>query len=175
MLGNHDLHLLRVAAGSRELSPTDTFQDVLEAPDREELLGYVRALPFARKIGNVLMVHAGIHPKWSDPLAQLEGLNPLHSNPDIDFVTRVRLCNSEGQRPEKNESDPKFEPWHQLVPTVPNRTIVFGHWAAQGLFVRPGFRGLDTGCVWGKSLTAWISEEDRLVRVPAARVYCQHK
>ena len=36
---------------------------------------------------------------------------------------------------------------------------------------RPLARGLDTGCVWGKRLTAWIAEEDRIVHVPAARVY----
>ena len=51
------------------------------------------------------------------------------------------------------------------------RTVVFGHWARQGLVVAERVRGLDTGCVWGKQLTAWIAEEDRLVQVPAARVY----
>ena len=51
------------------------------------------------------------------------------------------------------------------------RTVVFGHWAAQGLIVRPHLRGLDTGCVWGKELTAWIAEEDRLVSVRARRAY----
>jgi len=40
-----------------------------------------------------------------------------------------------------------------------------------GLVRRPHLRGLDTGCVWGHRLTAWIAEEDRLVAVPATRAY----
>ena len=40
-----------------------------------------------------------------------------------------------------------------------------------GLVHRPLLRGLDTGCVWGGRLTAWIAEEDRLVAVDAARAY----
>jgi hypothetical protein len=39
--------------------------------------------------------------------------------------------------------------------------------------VRPYLRGLDTGCVWGKALTAWIAGEDRLVSVPARRAYAR--
>ena len=50
-------------------------------------------------------------------------------------------------------------------------TLVFGHWARQGLVVRPGLRALDSGCVWGRELTAWIAEEDRLVSVPARRTW----
>src|SRR5262245_7417988 len=40
VLGNHDVHLLRVAAGKRKVGARDTFQDVLEAPDREERLAW---------------------------------------------------------------------------------------------------------------------------------------
>ena len=48
---------------------------------------------------------------------------------------------------------------------------MYGHWARAGLYVRPQLRGLDSGCVWGGKLTAWIAEEDRIVQVPAARAY----
>ena len=75
---------------------------------------------------------------------------------------------------EKDRPPPApFRPWHAFREATDHggRTIVFGHWAAQGLFVRPGLRGLDSGCVWGGRLTAWIAEEDRVVSVPAARVY----
>ena len=49
--------------------------------------------------------------------------------------------------------------------------LVFGHWARKGLVHRTWVRGLDTGCVWGGRLTAWIAEDDRLVSVPARRAY----
>ena len=50
-------------------------------------------------------------------------------------------------------------------------TLVFGHWAQRGLVAERGVRGLDTGCVWGGRLTAWIAEEDRLVHQKAAKAY----
>jgi bis(5'-nucleosyl)-tetraphosphatase (symmetrical) len=50
-------------------------------------------------------------------------------------------------------------------------TIVFGHWARPGLVRRDGFRGLDSGCVWGGRLTAWIAEDDTFVSVAATRQY----
>jgi bis(5'-nucleosyl)-tetraphosphatase (symmetrical) len=49
--------------------------------------------------------------------------------------------------------------------------VVFGHWARGGLVLRERVRGLDTGCVWGKQLTGWIAEEDRIVQVPARACY----
>jgi bis(5'-nucleosyl)-tetraphosphatase (symmetrical) len=50
------------------------------------------------------------------------------------------------------------------------RTVVFGHWARRGLVSAPRMRGLDSGCVYGGPLTAWIAEEDRLVQAPGQDV-----
>ena len=58
-----------------------------------------------------------------------------------------------------------FRPWDDFW--AGPRTVVFGHWARRGLVQTEFARGLDTGCVWGGSLTAWIAEEDRIVSVPA--------
>ena len=78
-----------------------------------------------------------------------------------------------GERPQHDDPPPPapYAPWfeHWRGRDVP--TIVFGHWAMRGLVREPGLRGLDTGCVWGGRLTAWIAEEDRLVHVPAERAY----
>ena len=40
--------------------------------------------------------------------------------------------------------------------------MVYGHWARQGLHVGPNTLGLDSGCVYGNPLTAWVAEEDRI-------------
>ena len=64
VLGNHDLHLLAVAAGIRPLHANDTMQDILEAPDREALLAWLRARPLAHREQGVLFVHAGVLPEW---------------------------------------------------------------------------------------------------------------
>ena len=66
VLGNHDLHLLAVAAGG-SAGARDTFEDVLRAPDRDELLGWLRQQPLAylEPRTNTLMIHAGLVPQWS--------------------------------------------------------------------------------------------------------------
>ncbi|MCA8979257.1 MAG: metallophosphoesterase [Planctomycetes bacterium] len=175
VLGNHDLHLLRTAHGTRELGRRDTLDEVLAAPDRDELLTWLAAWPFAREWDDLLLVHAALHPKWTDPVATLAGIDPLQPDERTDFATRTRYCDAAGNRPPTDWPPPvpPFTEWwrHWPADSSDTRTVVFGHWARQGLLVRDGFRGLDTGCVWGKQLTAWIAEEDRLVSVAAAREY----
>jgi bis(5'-nucleosyl)-tetraphosphatase (symmetrical) len=67
VLGNHDLHLLAVAAGVRKASRKDTLLDVLEAPDSEDILHWLRHRPLAYRESGLphLMVHAGVPPPWS--------------------------------------------------------------------------------------------------------------
>ncbi|MEJ7687210.1 MAG: symmetrical bis(5'-nucleosyl)-tetraphosphatase [Variovorax sp.] len=76
LLGNHDLHLLGIAHGARQAGRKDTLGNVLEAPDREALLDWLRQQPMAlhRSLGggDLLMVHAGVLPQWS--VAQTLGL-----------------------------------------------------------------------------------------------------
>jgi bis(5'-nucleosyl)-tetraphosphatase (symmetrical) len=173
VLGNHDLHLLRVATGIEDPKPRDTIDDVLDAPDRDELLEWLAARPFVRAWPDVVLVHAGLHPRWKDPERILAGLDPLGDDPAAEFVTHVRYCTASGRRPRRDDRDPgpPFAPWFRFYRA--KRTVVFGHWSARGLIVEPRLRGLDTGCVWGGALTAWIAEEDRLVDVRAARAYVQ--
>lgn len=177
VLGNHELHLLALAAGRRTPRATDTLQELLASPERDALLAWVRALPFVRRLGRTLLVHAALHPSWTEPERELAGADPLAPSPAALFAARARYCDTLGRTPERDDAPPgpPYRPWHELV--EPARlgldTIVFGHWAAQGLLVKPGFRGLDTGCVWGRKLTAWIAEEDRLVDVPARRAYAR--
>lgn len=66
VLGNHDLHMLAVARGHRKLRSADTFNKVLVAPDREEILNWVRSMPLFHydKEHNIAMVHAGVPPMW---------------------------------------------------------------------------------------------------------------
>ncbi|WP_221075930.1 symmetrical bis(5'-nucleosyl)-tetraphosphatase [Agarivorans aestuarii] len=66
VLGNHDLHLLAVANGIHRAKRRDKLQDLLEAPDKEELLYWLRQQPLIKKHPHydVVMVHAGIYPKW---------------------------------------------------------------------------------------------------------------
>src|SRR3990172_2361000 len=70
--GNHDLHLLTLAAGHAKRRDDDTFDDVLAAPDRDELLDGVRFRPMLHVEDEYVMVHAGLLPSW--PVAQAQDL-----------------------------------------------------------------------------------------------------
>jgi bis(5'-nucleosyl)-tetraphosphatase (symmetrical) len=70
--GNHDLHLLAFAHGKAKRRADDSFDDVLAAPDRDELLDWLRMRPLLHVEGGYAMVHAGLLPSWS--LAEAEGL-----------------------------------------------------------------------------------------------------
>jgi bis(5'-nucleosyl)-tetraphosphatase (symmetrical) len=64
VLGNHDWHLLAVAAGVRPRHRSDTLDDILDAPDREEWLAWLRARRMAVFEQGWLMLHAGVVPQW---------------------------------------------------------------------------------------------------------------
>src|SRR5690606_24529548 len=65
VLGNHDLHLLAVAAGVHDPKPGDTLADILAAPDLDALIDWLRHRPLAHFAHGHLMVHAGVLPQWT--------------------------------------------------------------------------------------------------------------
>lgn len=67
LLGNHDLHLLAVAHGVRKPHRSDTLDAILAAPDRGDLLDWLRTRPLALHLQGWLMVHAGVLPQWDVP------------------------------------------------------------------------------------------------------------
>ena len=173
VLGNHDLKLLSVAAGEREASAGDSFQDVLAAPDRAELLGWLRERPLLRGWPDLVLVHAGLHPDWRDPEAVArplearirEGRVPWE-DPALRFLVSVRHCDRRGRLAADDDSPgPGFLPWDRFYRG--ERRVVCGHWSRRGILCRPRLRSLDSGCVWGGRLSAWLAGQDRIVSVPS--------
>lgn len=212
VLGNHELHLLAVAAGLLPPHPKDTFHDVLTAPDRDELLGWLRKQPLIYRRGDCVLVHAGLLPQWSVPQAAKlarEVEQVLRSDGYLDFVgylykvgyltdqapmrwsevltgmerwgvvtnalTKLRVCSVEGEmmlshKGPPHEAPPGFIPWFE----VPGRksaeaTVIFGHWAALGLRIHEKVLALDSGCVYGRQLTAVRLEDRRIFQVGQPR------
>ncbi|MBL8434126.1 MAG: symmetrical bis(5'-nucleosyl)-tetraphosphatase [Zoogloea sp.] len=200
VLGNHDLYLLMVAYGAvRSRGKDDTIQAVLDAPDRDALLGWLRTRPLMHVEDGFAMVHAGLLPNWTvtqaralarevegalagpyhaDLLHNMWGSEPAAWSSDlrdyarmrviVNAMTRMRFCTPDGQMDFKVKGEvtkaPKgFVPWFE----VPGRksadtTVVFGHWSALGLRVEPRLLALDSGCLWGRELSA-VRLEDRAV------------
>jgi bis(5'-nucleosyl)-tetraphosphatase (symmetrical) len=194
VLGNHDLHLLAVVAGARELSANDTFADVLRARDADDLIDWLRQRPLLQRDDRSpprVLVHAGIPPpwdlqqaetharevegllrgeRWRSMLRTMYGNGPALWSPDlgqeerwrytINALTRMRYCDRQGRLDLTHSGPPGSQPrhltpWFDVADRHARSThIIFGHWSALGLLTRPDVTGLDTGCVWGGTLTA---------------------
>ena len=203
VLGNHDLHLLAVAAGVQALAPGDTLADILDAPDRDALIAWLRARPLALMAEGHLLVHAGLLPQWSagdalalaaevetvlrgeswaDFLGQMYGNKPERWDDTlsgaarlrciVNAFTRMRLCRPDGSMDFKHKESAGAPPGSGLMPwfDLPQRRwagtpVVFGHWSALGLLLRPDLVGLDSGCVWGGKLSAVCLDDRSLLQV----------
>ncbi len=201
VLGNHDLHLLAVAHGERQLNRKDTLTPILSAPDRDELLDWLRRRPLLHhdaQLGYV-MTHAGIPPIWSlesakararevenqlrndsyaDFFAYMYGDKPDKWRDDLsgwdrlriitNYFTRMRFCTPKGRLNLKAkqgiDAAPKgYAAWFQHPHhRCGQQKILFGHWAAlEGKTGSDTAIALDTGCVWGKSLTMMRLEDGK--------------
>lgn len=195
VLGNHDLNLLAVAQGSRKPHRKDTLAGVLDAPDRQEMLHWLRhqnmAMLLERGGTPLLMVHAGVLPQWTveqtmalaheveavlrgghaseffkamygntpnrwdDSLSGMDRLRVI-----VNALTRLRFCTPEGEM----EFDSKdgvgaapqgYQPWFEVATRQTARaSVAFGHWSTLGWLARTDVLSMDTGCVWGGSLSA---------------------
>ena len=191
ILGNHDLHLLAIDAGIRKTKSLDTVESILKAPDRKELINWVRKRPMALSNGKVLAVHAGVLPQWDlqqtieyaqevekalrsksykEFLGNMYGNTPNKWSRSLkgyerlrvitNALTRMRFCTPGGQMEfeskEGLESGPKgYIPWFKVPKRKTRDTLIyFGHWSTLGLLRQHNVIGLDTGCVWGGTLTA---------------------
>ena len=105
--------------------------------------------------------------RWDDSLRGIERLRCI-----VNALTRMRLCTREGVMDFKEKESASAPAGSNLMPwfEVPGRrsagqTIVFGHWSARGLVLRPDVIGLDSGCVWGGKLTAFCLNDRSLLEV----------
>lgn len=203
VLGNHDLHLLAVAEGAAKLHRSDTLNDILGAPDRDELLTWLRAQRLLYVEGDFVLVHAGLLPSWTvaqaqqlaheaeaalagqhyhDYLVHMYGNHPDHWEDDLsgynrlrvitNACTRMRVCTLKGEMEFKFKGEvcnvPEgYMPWFDVPGRASaNATVVCGHWSGLGLKVTPQVIALDTGCLWGGTLSAIRLEDRELFQVP---------
>ena len=113
----------------------------------------------------------GDEPDHWDP--HLEGMPRLRFT--INVLTRMRLCTAEGRIDVAMKGAPPpapspLRPWFEHPERKSREArVIFGHWSALGLVQRAGIVGLDTGCVWGGTLTALdLDREEPPACVPCA-------
>ncbi len=202
VLGNHDLALLVIAEAFKKPHRGDTYDELLAAPDRDELVAWLRHQKMLHAGNGCAMVHAGLLPRWTlaqagalareveaalrgpdyrEFLRHMYGNEPAEWRDDlaghdrlrviVNAMSRMRLVTPEGRMEFSHKTGPVnlpagYLPWYD----APGRAsrgerILFGHWAALGLLQREDVVCLDTGCVWGRALTALRLEDGRLFQV----------
>jgi hypothetical protein len=151
VLGNHDRAVMRALNGETvELKPSQRkcLEELSEG--REGYAEYLNGLPLFFDLGAHAVVHAGVRPGVALGAQTVEDLTELRTL-GPDRASRVGT------------------PWYEVYDG--DKVILFGHWPAGPPRRGPRAIGLDTGCVYGYSLTAYVIEEARLVSVPARRAY----
>jgi bis(5'-nucleosyl)-tetraphosphatase (symmetrical) len=207
VLGNHDLHFLAIHLGGHSLNRNDTFVDLLNSAEVDEIADWYCQQPliFVDQALGYAMVHAGIPHIWN--LEQAMGLaaeveaairgkkraayfqRMYGDKPDqwddsctgmarlrviTNYLTRMRLLDDEGRmnfsdKGRLRDAPTGWQPWYEMRMQHPlSVKLLFGHWAA--LESGTGYAdvvALDTGCVWGRELTALCLETGKRHVVPA--------
>jgi len=154
VLGNHDRAILRYWRGeTAKLKPKQEIcrQELEEEDGRERYAAYLASLPTMIEAGaHHLVVHAGVRPGVARSAQSIEDLTELRTLGD-------------------DRTDREGVPWYEVYDG--EQTVLFGHWPQA--VPRRGRRaiGLDTGCVYGYHLTAYILETGEFAQIKARRAY----
>lgn len=173
VLGNHEIGFMASALGLRPIKYTDTLGELLDRPDCDDWIEWLRRRPLCARgaLGDTpfVMVHAAVHPDWDvgeveararaverrlghedrGELLCLLGASP-EDDVDRDALGLLTSCRSVTPDGAWSKLEPVASavPWHAAWSSRGHGYgVVYGHWSLQGLHVAPGLRGLDTGCV----------------------------
>jgi bis(5'-nucleosyl)-tetraphosphatase (symmetrical) len=143
------------------LAQTQTYARAVEANVARNDANFFRAL------------YGNLPARWDDELAE-----PARSRVIVNALTRLRYCDADGNM-DLQQKGPLGSQAAGLFPWFKNprrrtrdQRIVFGHWSALGLYCDDNVVGLDTGCAWGRTLTAarLDSEPPEFTSVPCSDV-----
>jgi hypothetical protein len=151
VLGNHDRALLQAWKGERaELKPAQEKCRAQLDAGRERYAAFLDSLPLFIDLGSHVVVHAGLRP------------NVALAEQTVEDLTELRTLG-----PDRTSRE--GTPWYEVYEG--ERVALFGHWPMTPPRRGPRALGLDTGCVYGYSLTAYVVETGEFYSVPARRTY----
>lgn len=149
LMGNHEHEYLN---HYREIPVFKKLHDKMPG----KLHDWIAERPLWIESDTFLAVHAGLFP----------GKHPSETPEQI--VLNIRTVRPENGF-ESELSNPTNKPWYEYY--TGKKPVFYGHWARQGLTIRPPTYGLDSGCVYGRALSAFILESQKLVQIPAKEQY----
>lgn len=157
ILGNHELRLLRARGNGSKKQLKSYDHSTVKALTKEDW-NFLGALPKFQygPTEEIVMVHGGFLPDqpW---LAQ-----------DIDTITKIQVIDKKGNAAKRSDA-PGAKPWADFWGGRP--FVIYGHTPRPNVLERPGSIGIDTGCVYGGHLTAYVIDDRSLVQVRARKAY----
>jgi len=161
VLGNHELRLLQAR---REKTPQilkdydQTTLKQLTARDWKHLSSLPKYIHLPQN--NTVVVHGGFLPNipWQD--------QPL------EIITNIQVIDANGSAAKRSDA-PEAPQWADSWSGSP--FVIYGHTPRHDVLMRNGSIGIDTGCVYGGHLTAYIIEENNILQVRAHKTYAQSK
>ncbi len=115
VLGNHDLHLLALHTGVKKILNTTTLDPILQAPDCDELMDWLRKQPLMRtdKKSHAVLVHAGVYPYWTLQQARTYAREVEAILRSDDYQALLRKMY--GRRPVKWKTDLQGWPRYRFI------------------------------------------------------------
>ena len=152
LLGNHEYALLEFLERPFK---NDCFETIRKnfSLELKHLLRWIKGLPLFYEDEDLIVVHAGIQP------------GKALEKQDRRTITTIRTWDGVGADLKNPENPAWFDFYYGP------KTIVFGHWASLGLYKRENLVGLDSGCVYGNQLSAYIHPLGEIVQVQARKTY----
>ena len=161
IIGNHELRLLSARKKNKPSLLKEDDQATVEQLTENDWK-YLEAMPkflYDAQIDTVI-VHGGFLPNkpW-----QTQG---------SDLITKIQVIDKKGKAAKRSDA-PDAAPWADYWGGNP--FVVYGHTPRPRVLERKGSIGIDTGCVYGGQLTAYIIEDKSLIQVLAHKAYAQSK
>lgn len=148
LLGNHEYHY--VSAWRHNKKYREIYENI-----GFDIHKWILRLPSFIETPQFIAVHAGLEP------------NKHPSKSPVEILSNIRTWDGVGQ----DLRNPKNPPWYEFYKG--EKPVFYGHWAKEGLNIRENTIGLDSGCVYGNALSAYILETRSLIQVQSLKVYEQ--
>ncbi|CAI8262626.1 MAG: Bis(5'-nucleosyl)-tetraphosphatase PrpE [asymmetrical] [Opitutia bacterium UBA7350] len=161
ILGNHELRLLTALREKRPKILKDYDLDTIQQLEAEDwqYLEQLQKFKFDGK-RDIVFVHGGFLPN-----------SPWYTQP-IEIAVNIQVINKRGKAAKRSDA-PEAPSWTKKWKGPP--FVIYGHTPRRKVMKQKYSLGIDTGCVYGGKLTAYVVEDDSFVQVKAHRVYALSK
>jgi predicted phosphodiesterase len=157
ILGNHEVRLLKAREKNSSEGLKSYDYDTLNQLTKADWKFLKKMPPYIYKSKRkTVIVHAGFLPK------------PAWYKQDIDTITQIKLIDASGNPVSQNGASDAI-PWADRWKGAP--FVVYGHNPRPEVYKKPGSIGIDTGCIYGGHLTAYILENKSIIQIPAKKRY----